>query len=502
MSIGRSFWTLTRYARAARFWLFLVLAALAFFGCNEARAQVGVEPCTSGTATCDRAQAHAACMAHIPLAEAWYQANTNDELRNGTCVHSGTDTNGSYQVHAQIFRRTGSNAGNYQGMYYSYSFMHVGCPLGSAWNPLTNQCGEDCAAKPDRQWNPGVGLLNGSTTCDNGCQGVVFNNEGGSGFTVTYGGGLQCNPPFPQGCDQAQLNLGWRNSTVISGVCVPPTQECADGVGRDPTTGECGEDACPAGMSLNPQGQCEPQDETCPAGQTRAPDGSCQNDQDNCPAGQVKGPDGTCKPDGNGDGEPDDEVPDSFSGGDSCEAPPTCSGDVIMCGIARINWRIDCNTRKDTKVNGGACNAIPICVGRNCDALEYAQLLQQWRASCALERLVEDGVGGGDGGEDGEEGPQSCGPGKSDAECEAGQNIGDTGDAGSVMQENDWLASGFDTAGFGWSQSCPAIPSVTVFGTTVDFQSKLGPLCEWFQLGGIFLMITTAITCLVLLIKV
>lgn len=499
MSLGRSFWTLTRYARAARFWLFLFIAALAFFGCNEARSAC-VQEGDSFSYTCDyRDEAYAKAQEVTPGAAGTLGWGCNSSRGGiGSPPHVITDYANGYSV--------STKCGNpsYTGNNFSIITYSFTCPAGQDWNAETNTCDEDCAARPDRNWNPGqVGILNGSTTCDNGCRGIIHKNPSAAGYVVTYAGGGQCEaPPFPEGCSAEQRALGWRNSTIVAGVCVPPTQECPDGVGRDPTTGECGEDACPAGMSLNPQGQCEPQEDTCPAGQTRAPDGSCQNDNDNCPAGQVKGADGTCKPDGNGDGEPDDEVPDSFSGGDSCEAPPSCSGDVIMCGIARINWRIDCNTRKDTKVNGGACNAIPVCVGRNCDALEYAQLLQQWRASCALERLAEDGIGGGDGGEDGEDGPQSCGPGKTDAECEAGQNIGDTGDAGSVMVENEWLASGFDTSGFGWSQSCPAIPSVTVFGTTIDFQSKLGPLCEWVQLGGIFLMITTAITCLVLLIKV
>src|SRR5690606_23205518 len=121
---------------------------------------------------------------------------------------------------------------------------------------------------------------------------------------------------------------------------------------KNPATGECSI-ACQAGQKLSALGECEPDGEQCPAGQTRAPDGSCSGSEEpnQCPAGQVKGPDGTCKPDADDDGDPDDpgDTP-TFSGGDNCEVPPTCSGDVIMCSIARINWRTECNTRKDTKV--------------------------------------------------------------------------------------------------------------------------------------------------------
>ncbi len=65
-----------------------------------------------------------------------------------------------------------------------------------------------------------------------------------------------------------------------------------------------------------------------------------------------------------------------------------------MCGQARIQWRIDCNTRKNLTVTGGrGCGMDPpICTGEKCDALEYAQLLQQWRTACATEALR--GVGG------------------------------------------------------------------------------------------------------------
>src|SRR5690606_40343439 len=111
-------------------------------------------------------------------------------------------------------------------------------------------------------------------------------------------------------------------------------------------------------------------------------------DKSKCGEGMAKGKDGTCKADANKDGIPDaDQDPDNpdnnedgkkFSGGDNCNAPPACAGDPIMCGQARIQWRIECNTRKHANVEGGACDRMPICTGDGCKPVEYAQLIQQW----------------------------------------------------------------------------------------------------------------------------
>ncbi|WP_206409330.1 virulence factor TspB C-terminal domain-related protein [Lysobacter enzymogenes] len=106
----------------------------------------------------------------------------------------------------------------------------------------------------------------------------------------------------------------------------------------------------------------------------------------------MKAKDGTCKPDDDGDGEPNDgEDTGKFSGGEDCKTPPQCSGDNILCGQARIQWRIDCNTRRSTTITGGngcSMSDVPICAGEKCNALEYQQLLQAWRSRCAVEKLA------------------------------------------------------------------------------------------------------------------
>lgn len=42
------------------------------------------------------------------------------------------------------------------------------------------------------------------------------------------------------------------------------------------------------------------------------------------------------------EGEDDEEDESEFGGGDSCESPPSCSGDAIQCGIAQQSWLMRC----------------------------------------------------------------------------------------------------------------------------------------------------------------
>lgn len=174
-----------------------------------------------------------------------------------------------------------------------------------------------------------------------------------------------------------------------------PPKECGKGKVRLPN-GTCGDVGdCPVGQHVV-NGKCTP-DGVCPTGKVKAPDGSCVDEK--CPAGQARGSDGSCKKDGDGDGNPDDgEDTGKFSGGEDCKTPPACSGDNILCGQARIQWRIDCNTRRNETITGGmACASPPICAGEKCNAMEYSQLLQQWRTACATETLARGTpAGGGD----------------------------------------------------------------------------------------------------------
>ncbi len=257
------------------------------------------------------------------------------------------------------------------------------CPTGQIRNVYDYTCREACSARPSFTTgitsSTGQAIPNGAIGCRDGCMYLHTINGDGTA-TGTYLG----DDPDSQ-CAVAPVCLlpGWYLS-IGTGMCHPPPPKCSASQRLDPKTNTC-INSCPSGMTLDATGACIESNNTCPAGQVKAPDGSCIDDS--CPSGQVKGSDGSCKRsnDPNKDQGDNDKY---FSGGDSCSAPPACSGDPILCGQARIQWRIDCNTRRNLNVSGGSCDAVPICTGEKCDALEYAQLLQQWRAACALERMA------------------------------------------------------------------------------------------------------------------
>ncbi|ASK92183.1 hypothetical protein KWH04_23660 [Xanthomonas campestris pv. trichodesmae] len=257
-----------------------------------------------------------------------------------------------------------------------------------------------CDAEPSYTgagpWGSYIGTArSGSIGCRNGCDGVWFGN---ADETMTWQTtGAVCPEDPPKTCE-GMKGYVWNR---YLGVCEPtPPDKCPEGQSKN-AKGTCEPNACPDGMVLGADGTCKPKDNECPAGQIKSPMGSCIPGDGQCAAGEVRGKDGTCKRDGDGDGEPDAGEDDgsaqqNFSGGDDCNSPPSCSGDLIMCGQARIQWRIDCNTRKNRNISGGTCAAMPVCTGEKCDAMEYSSLLMQWRTACALERQKAGEGGAGE----------------------------------------------------------------------------------------------------------
>jgi len=277
---------------------------------------------------------------------------------------------------------------------------------------------------------------------------------------------------------------GYKWNEVLK-VCQPSEQPCPEGQVKD-AAGQCGPEPCPEGMTRQPDGTCKPQEQECPAGQIKSPDGQCLPGDGQCAEGETRGPDGKCtNGDGDGDEDGDGDGGDGggekqFSGGEDCSAPPSCSGDVIMCGMARIQWRIDCNTRRSKSVTGGACGAVPVCTGDFCDALEYSQLLMQWRTACSVEKLaLSNGSANNPDiaairaaltGTDGKVETGTSNPGKD-----------------AWFQDKDPDAIRPDTTGYGWGTgTCPRPPAIEIMGRTLEFDT--GPLCTWLRLGSFFVM--------------
>ena len=367
---------------------------------------------------------------------------------------------------------------------------------GALWTPRSGSfsfpVNGSCAAQPSTTFASDARIPTGSVGCVNGgpssgCEFVVTSNGDGT-YTRSFNfpGSGACNV-IPD-CPTGPLS-GWYMHPG-TGLCQPIEQECAANQTKNPTTGNC-ENACPSGMVADAEGLCKPSEDDCPAGNVRSPSGECLPGEGQCAAGEARRPNGTCGRDSDGDGQADedDEDPENdpdretASGGDSCSAPPSCSGGPIDCLQAKIQWRIDCNTRHKVNVTGGACGAMPVCVGENCKAMEYAQLLQQWKAACALEKLA-NADGGGEGGNHADLIDLLTGPGSINGEH------GDTGGMPGGDGPFEWGEGEEhepDTTGFGYGSSCPSPPSFTVGGRTISIDLTI--MCQWVSLAGSIVLI-------------
>ncbi len=268
--------------------------------------------------------------------------------------------------------------------------------------------GNTCASRPD--WNGPYTYLtggrpkNGSVTCNAGCRQAWYSSGDGY-FTGKYSSVPGTCSDYDDNKCKADFGSGYYWNSAMS-ACEPDEGKCPGG-GTPNSLGQCQPEPCPAGMTQQADGTCKNKENECPAGQVKSPAGACLPGDGQCAAGEARGKDGTCKKDADGDGNPDEEeeggddpgegenTKEEFSGGDDCKVPPSCSGSPILCGQARIQWRIDCNTRKNRNIAGGMCSTPPICTGEKCDALEYTSLLMQWRTACAVEKALTLGNNGG-----------------------------------------------------------------------------------------------------------
>lgn len=358
-------------AFARRIAYVIVAALLAWLGVDKAHAAYPTVTCTAGkNPKCTEGQAYSECVAS---GTNWVNSDYTGyfDKRFKECYKSNTaGTIAAYR--ARIELKQDSNS----------SWSLAVAPQ-EHWYALATSC----TTTQTYTGNVNVTLRPEMKTCWNGCshQGIAS----------------AIDDTFVVSGDPSMKPGQWVHTTFqgLGTPCVenddPEKPECTAGQKRLPD-GTCGDQAdCPVGQH-KVNDVCEP-DGVCPTGKVKAPDGSCV--EDSCPAGRAKGKDGTCKPDANNDGVPDaeedgNEDGDKFSGGDNCNSPPACSGSPILCGQARIQWRIDCNTRRNETITGGACATMPICTGEKCNAVEYSQLLMQWRTACALEKGLAQGGSG------------------------------------------------------------------------------------------------------------
>jgi hypothetical protein len=437
----------------------LIALFLAWLGLSDAHAQS--KNCSTSDAMCTVEEARQQCESHTPI-----NSSIPGGVTRRNCIREGDSNSGRYSL---LYWGRDSN-GTEQGQYFGGYFYWI------------NQCSTQAPYTGTGPWGSGGSAKNGSLGCRNGCDGIWQSN---ADSTKTWSPlGNICPEDEEKTCGSYGDGYFWNAALKV---CEPPEGKCNGGA-RPNSLGQCAPEPCPDGMAQQADGTCKKKDNECPAGQVRSPDGKCLPGDGQCAAGEVRGPDGTCKRDSDGDGNPDPVDEESFSGGDDCSAPPACSGSPIMCGQARIQWRIDCNTRKNRNIAGGLCNAMPVCTGEKCDALEYAGLLMQWRSACALEKMAQgNGSGGGE-----------------NADVRAIRDAL-TGSGGSVATPPDRPASDVwspstgqptrpDTSGYGWGRGCPQPPAIEVMGQTIAFD--ITPLCRWLGLGSYFVVGLAALFCL------
>lgn len=346
------------------------------------------------------------------------------------------------------------------------------------WKPSANSSSCEVVMHADAATHRIIAVHTG-TVCDalnykDDClshPGYVY-KSGGSGAVSAVEGYGDCVPAKPQ-CSLDQKNVG--------GVCV---DKCPDGMLEDPVRHECEFDR-----------------KECPLGQMRAPDGTCVKTSDSCPSGQARGADGACKRDKDGDGKPDDEQSgkdgdegrSSFSWSGGCDVAPSCSGDPVLCGQVRIQWRIECNLRPDVKVSGGGCDSVPVCTGKKCDAMEYSSLVLQWRTACAVERATGVASGGSGDRDPNVAAIKDALTGKDGVVDTGGEGKPSSAFSdGSSAGGDDKDASKFDDQGRGYSRSCFEPLTVDVFGSELTID--LSPLCQFFQVGGRLVLLFSALS--------
>lgn len=430
-------------------WIIIVILGAAF-GVSRAEAQTCSHSHLVTTDAC--ANEGLATQAVYAAAEAYLQTQPNPSLYKVCTGQLGT-TQKTSKVISTTVACTATGLKNYGRTY----------PAGST-----------CAARP-----PSSGSCNSSlggqctTSCFDGCTETFSHTNPADDWNVETG---------PETGYWKQGTWTPSGATCLENDERPdPPEECPAGE-KKLTDGTCGKQGeCPVGMHETPPlGWCSP-DGSCPTGQQKAPDGSCV--AEGCGAGNAKKKDGTCGRDENGDGEPDEEEEgnedgDKASGGESCETPPTCSGSPIMCLQTKIQWRIDCNTRKKQTITGGACASPPVCTGEGCNALEYNQLMMQWRSACVLEKLGQGTPGGGDG-----EQPEWTKVPGMNQNPGSGETSADT----EFFGEGDTIdGSNLDQSGFTGGGSCMGLVSGgSSSELTQGFMARLSsPPAEWCNFIG------------------
>lgn len=520
----RAFWKITRYARAARFWLLLALAALAWLGFGgDARAQT-VPPnlCPQG-GTCSISEAIAQCEVHRDAFAAMPPRFISID-----CAHEA----GNKRFHLRVCYSSCS-AGNISNSYFGYQGT---CPAGTAWNDTTNKCDcpsgttytpegcKSCGELNDDPGYHGVGSIDRSRDFKSACLGGCIYEAVPMQSTCTLvvgapAGAVDCSGRFAftgQSCtvgggEPAEVPPPAQLGQTAPQVCRPAGSGqtfCQKPNGDQCYTASTGKQICWGASETGEKGD-GPVLQTRNAGDTPIPPNLTTDGGDTLTSsgdpvttvttrnnttittttrnyttefGTDAKPDNSGEPD-DGSGGTDDSGDDntSASGGESCDSPPIVSGDAALNMVANQAWATRCAVEEGNAaaVTGdvGDC-ASPFTVeGTNANAEQLRAMRAQicgdadpngpWDVAGDAAGVV-DGVAGSHG------------------EDQSGGQFTDGVEGGEGDGE-------LDESGLGWSRSCPTLPTVSFMGTSIDFNANGVPLCDWMQLGGQILLILSAL---------
>lgn len=460
----------------------LVYAVLGWF----ADAQAQARSCPSG-GDCSRQEAYAAAM----------QRSTNF-IASGACGQHGgeplvrgpfnTQTNWPFYVSSYQCYDPNGNLGSWTNTPAPSNHYYPSgdeCPVGTEWRDDLKQCFDpsECLA---RNQQPGFGVPTTrpwASSCRAGCMLAMDSSQGYS--CTTHGGKQVCSgsltwtgdtcSPDPQNpeelededtSDDPKERCEWFGGEAGAGgqnFCKKPDgRECYTIQGGNRAgqqvcwrPGEAGRKVSGDTAITRAPGPTEPPPPDPPPGEhfekvaesvttttTNTTGGSSSSStvtarQDRTHYGtDAGGPGAPDQSEGAGGGE-GEEGEGSFSGGADCGAEPACSGDPILCGIAKQQWLMRCDGY-DTGL----------------DDLDYTG----WNAS--VDSIIADAEADGDGPTDGIWTDED----------------GDPFEGAREVRDENWMVDQLDNTRFLTSAGCPTVEPFTVAGVSVPI--NLAPLCN------------------------
>ncbi|MFT4178273.1 MAG: hypothetical protein QM612_02240 [Thermomonas sp.] len=380
MSIERAYFRITRHARAARFWLLLVLAALTWLGVGQARAT----DCSSYAVGCTVQDAIDQCEYET---DNWPVSSSYQHLQS-RCAVSG-DVNSSGYVRSTFCSSVNSCAGasvNTSSQYFKY-----GCPAGTQFNSSLNRCSlpkrsdEECLALNGDISSQGPITRTWSSYChDSGCSSVIDNpeiitNSLGTTFyrgMLRYTGACAVKPADPDIADGKQDdNTPREECKAVAGqtMCIKPDgQQCATAstgkkfCWRPGETGEKGDEntlqvkgpgtdvPLPKKPATDDGDTYEPIDDPITTTTTKGDSSittTIQNykTQNNTEAGGK---------DGGKEGGEEGGDENGSTGGTTCDSPPVSSGDPLLSQIAMQAWQTRCAITARNKLQDDQANQL------------------------------------------------------------------------------------------------------------------------------------------------